>query len=484
VVENVDPAAQVAAGVETLTDRRRKIGLYVGQLISGELVNKLLRFAALLVLARGLSASDFGLLNVGIAISGIALVGSSLGLPDLGARDVAVAPGRAGWLAGHVAAARLLGLASVSALGLVVATFVWPEQTPLLAMAALMAAFMAVSGDWLARGLERMSFVATATAAGGLAVLAGAVVVIQVSAGPTAALGTFAFAELVVVVVLWAQLHRLVRVEIGVRGMGAMLRRARPLALSSLAIYSYYANVDTIILAASHSNREAGLYSAPYRLFLVLNLVGVFAAYAMLPTLARLADTSADADGERLIRSTLTSLAGYGLVTLGLVELIGADLLGVLFGAQFRAADAAFILLAAGVAWYAIGYPAGYSLIARGGNAGFFRGAATASILSISLDAALIPPLGMSGAGLATMVAFGSGGLVWLSERGLLGRAAIPLLVALGSTSVLAVIIVFTHSSKTIAGAVTVGLGVLVFGSTRLTFLQSRADTVGGSNSN
>jgi hypothetical protein len=56
--------------------------------------------------------------------------------------------------------------------------------------------------------------------------------------------------------------------------------------------------------------------------------------------------------------------------------------------------------------------------------------------------------------------------------------------VALGSTSVLAVIIVFTHSSKTIAGAVTVGLGVLVFGSTRLTFLQSRADTVGGSNSN
>jgi O-antigen/teichoic acid export membrane protein len=443
-------------------DPRRRIGLNVGRLLSGELVNKVLRFAALVVLARTLSASDFGLVNVGIAISGTVLVASSLGLPDLGARDAAVAPEHAAWLAGHVAVARIIVLGAFSAIGILLATVVWPGHTSLLLMASLMAIFMAVSGDWLARGLERMSVVAAASAAGGVAILAGSLAVAKLSRSATAALGAFALAECVVAVVLWTNLHLFAKIEFGVRGMRSMLRRARPLAFSSLAIYSYYANVDTIILAATHSNREAGLYSAPYRLFLVLNLVGVFAAYAMLPTLARLADTSVQAKADRLVRSTLSPLAGYGLFTLGLVELGGADALEALFGAPFRAASAALILLAASVAWYAVGYPAGYSLIARGENASFLRGAATASILCIGLDIALIPPLGMSGAGLATMMAFAAAALVWLSARGLLGRAAIPLLVSLSATSAVAVLVVFSHGSAPIAGAGTICVAIVL----------------------
>jgi O-antigen/teichoic acid export membrane protein len=443
-----------------LRDPRRQIGLNVGQLLGGELVNKLLRFGALVVLARALSPSEFGLVNVGIAISGIALIAGSLGLPDLGAREAAAAPGRAAWLAGHVAVVRLLVLAAFSVTGILLADVIWPGHSPLLVMAALMAMFMAVSSDWLARGLERMAVVAAANAAGGLAILIGALLVAEVSGGATAALGAFAFAESVVAVVVWASLDLFRRIRFGMRGMRSMLRRARPLALASLAIYSYYANVDTIVLAATHSNREAGLYSAPYRLFLVLNLVGVFAAYAMLPTLTRLADTSGHASADRLIRSTLTPLASYGLITLGLVELVGAEVLEALFGAPFRAATGASILLAAGVAWYAVGYPAGYSLIAQGQSARFLRGAATASILSIGLDIVLIPPLGMSGAGLATTIAFGAAAVVWLSARGLIGRAAIPLLASLSATSALATFVVFWPGSARLAGVGTLGVAM------------------------
>src|SRR5256885_9658855 len=87
----------VTPSVSAARDPRRQIALHIGQLLSGELVNKVLRFAAFVVFARALSASDFGLVNVAIAISGTALVASSLGLPDLAARDAAIAPGRAGW---------------------------------------------------------------------------------------------------------------------------------------------------------------------------------------------------------------------------------------------------------------------------------------------------------------------------------------------------------------------------------------------------
>jgi O-antigen/teichoic acid export membrane protein len=468
-----DSSTRVISGRRGVRDPRRQIGLNVGQLLSGELVNKVLRFVAFVVLARSLSASDFGLLNVGIAISGTVLVASSLGLPDLAARDVAVAPGHAGWLAGHVAVARVIVLGAFSVIGILLATLVWPGHTSLLIMAALMAVFMAVSSDWLARGLERMSVAAAANASGGLAIVAGSLAVAKLSGSATTALAAFAIAECVVAVVLWTNLHLLASVQLGVRGMGSMVRRAWPLAFSSLAIYSYYANVDTIILAASHSNREAGLYSAPYRLFLVLNLVGVFAAYAMLPTLARLADTRVQANADGLIRSTLSPLAGYGLFTLGLVELGGADALGALFGTPFRAASGAFVLLTAGVAWYAVGYPTGYSLIARGENARFLRGAASASILSIGLDIALIPPLGMSGAGLATMSAFAAAALVWLWERRLLGRAAIPTLLSLSATSLLAVYVVFSDGSGQIAGAATLCVAsVLVLRGAPIRLLQ------------
>jgi len=459
MTENFEPTAAIATGRRTLADSRRRVRLYVGQLMTGELVNKILRFSALVLFARGLSASDFGLVNVGIAISGIALVASSLGLPDLGARDVSVAPERAGWLAGRVAVTRVLVLGSFVAIGLTVSSFVWPGHAPLLAMASLMAVCMAISGDWLARGLEQMSLLAVATAVGGFIVLGGSVLAAMLSFGATAALAVFAIAEGVVAAVLWWRLYPMTRVEFGVRGMGAMLRRARPLALSSLAIYSYYANLDTIILAATRSSREAGLYSAPYRLFLVLNLVGIFAAYAMLPTLARFAASDAEADASQLLQSALVSLAAYGLLTLGLVELFGAEGLELLFGAPFRAAAGAFVLLAAGVAWYAVGYPVGYSLIARGENSRFLLGAASAGVLSLGLDLALIPPLGMSGAGLATTVAFAAGAAIWISARGSF-RGRLAILVALGTTSGLAAIVVFADWSEAIAGLVTIGIAV------------------------
>jgi O-antigen/teichoic acid export membrane protein len=468
VTPESDSSAQLIRRQAAMGESQRQIARYVSQLLSGEAANKVLRFAALIVFAHTLSAKDFGIVNVMIAVSGIALVAGSLGLPDLGARGVAVAPERAGWLAGHVATTRVSVLTALGTIGALTALIFSPSLTPLLVMAALMAIFMAASGDWVARGLERMSLVAVANATGGLTVLVGSVAVAKVFGSATAALGAFALAELVVTMVLWIRLYPHARIELGFRGMGAMLFRARALALSSLAIYSYYANLDTIVLAASHSSREAGLYSAPYRLFLVLNLVGVFAAYAMLPTLARLAAASQDVEADRLLRSVLALLGIYGLVTLGLIELIGPFALGALFGASFRAAADSFVLLAAGVAWYAIGYPAGYSLIARGENARFLRGAATASVATIVLDLALIPPLGMKGAGLATLVGFAVGALVWLQARGLLGRAMVSILIALGGTSGLAIVLVFSNASSRIVGVVTLAVAFVLLAGTRI----------------
>lgn len=457
------------------SDERGKIGRLAGQLLAGEVANKTLRFGATVVLARALTANDFGLVNVGISISGIALVACSLGLPDQGAREVAIAPARAGWLVGRVLAARVASLTLVAAVGVPVAQAVWPGHTGLLLVAAAMAAVMASSGDWLARGLERMSIAATANAVGGTVVLCGSAVVAVLSGRATAALAAFMVGEAAVALVLWLRVHRHLGVKVKLRGIRPMLMRARPLALSSVAIYSYYANIDTLILAFTHSNREAGLYSAPYRLFLVLNLVAVFAACAMLPTLSRFAADEEAASADHLLASSFGLLATYGLVALGIVELVGGDLLAGLFGSQFRTGSTTFVLLTAGVGWYSIGYPAGYSLIALGRNARFLQGAAVASILSVGLDLALIPPFGMRGAGFATLVAFAAAALVWLRARGVLHRGA-GTLIALALATALAVFAALAPGFSSGAGTATLVLSAMVLlQSIRIGIVDGRA---------
>src|SRR4051794_18145897 len=98
---------------------RRRIRQNFVRLFNREVVNRGARFAASVVLARALTVSDYGVVNVGIAAAGILLTATTLGLHDLGAREVAARPDGAAALLRRVLAARLLALGFVSACGLV-----------------------------------------------------------------------------------------------------------------------------------------------------------------------------------------------------------------------------------------------------------------------------------------------------------------------------------------------------------------------------
>ena len=71
---------------------------------------------------------------------------------------------------------------------------------------------------------------------------------------------------------------------------------------------------------------------------------------------------------------------------------------GLALRLAFEAMEATFALLSLAVAWYAIGYPAGYSLIAVRENKRFLAGAATAGALSLAL-ATMHPSLRRGGGG-------------------------------------------------------------------------------------
>lgn len=392
----------------------RRAGKSISKLTAGETINKLTRFAATVLLARTLSLSEFGLVNVGIAISGILLTFTALGLPEYGAREVAVSPRRVRRIAGLVLFTRLGALSFVSALVLLGTAIFAPSQLSLVVLAVVMTLGLSASADWLLRGREQMGDVATATSLGGIVVLAGCATAVVLLPTTTAALLVFAAGEAAAGLFTW----RRARVGLLERPTFTEARRlvrvTWPLGASGIIIYASYANLDSILLAVVRSDAEAGLYSAPYRLFLAANAVIIFAAYALLPMLARSHHEGRPKEKRHLLIRAFTPLAAYGLITLGAAEVLGGPFLEAVFGSDFAGTGSVLILLCMSTPIYAIGYPAGYSLIGEQRNWQFFAGGAIAGALNLVLMGLLIPKYGINGAAIATTTGLVGGGIAWL----------------------------------------------------------------------
>jgi O-antigen/teichoic acid export membrane protein len=430
--------------------------------IVGELANKLIRFVAAVILARDLSVSDYGLVNVGIAVSGVTVMVVTLGLADLGARDIAVKPQAASWLAGRMLVVRLIGVLAVG-LALFLAALAGNESlAPLVIATSLMSLGTASSSEWMLRGTERLGMLGIADFLGGTAVTIGCVLLALTHATSLLAIGVFALGEAVTAGVCWIATGRTSLPRFGTHGLKSLLRRSWPIGLSSIAVYAYYANIDTIILAGTRSEREAGLYTAAYRLFLAANIAGLAAAYSQLPILSRAVARGEDSDASASLRHILFFLACYGSAVVGIVDIGGKVILQTLYGPRFTVMAPVLVVLCLGVAWYAIGFPAGYTLIARGKSKGFLAGSATAACVNLSLNAVLIPIFGPIGAAIATFGAFLAGAIVWLNAHDMLDRAGMLMVGALTLVSTASIIGLLIPQAQLPVGLVTVG-GSLLF---------------------
>ena len=428
---------------------------YIGYLLTGEVWNKAARFGAAVVLARALTPSQFGIFNVGISIGVFAVALTSLGLPELGSRDVAVDRSRAGWIAGRVVTVRTGAVLGVIAVALVVTELAAAGDTGFVLAAGAMALAMAASADWLARGLERMRGVGTATAAGGTVALVGAIVVALGPSSAAAALLAFALGEVVAGALCWRTAGRVSRPRPGIEGLGGLLRRAWPLALSTLVVYIFYANLDTVLLAATRSASEAGLYSAAYRVFQALNMIAVFAAFSIMPMLARSLVEGRPEALSASLRTTLTDLMLLSVLWLGVAEAAGAWFLGAVFGPDFEEMGPTLVVLFIGLGWFSVGYPAGYSTISADRNRRFLAGAAVAGVVNVALNVVLTPAFGAIGAGIATTAALVPAAVVWIAGAELLDRAMMRVLAILVLFSAGGVVALVVSQAAVAIGVVT-----------------------------
>jgi O-antigen/teichoic acid export membrane protein len=436
------------------------VGRSFRDLLRGEAANKGARFVAAAILARALTPRGYGAFNVCIAAAGIATASASLGLGEIGGREAAIRPSRSSWLAGRVLTARWITIALLLLAAMAVGAVGWPGELAVIAVTGAVAIGAVSSGDWLARALQRTRGVAGASAIGGLSAAALSLLVLALGGSFLAALAAFAAVEFVTSALCWRAVRHTGAPQLGVDGLGELLRRAWPIAISSIVVYSYYTNLDTIILSAFHGTATGGIYSAAYRVFLVFNVVAIFAAYANFPTLSRASVDTGDTSARRTLHSNIIYLFAFGAVVVGVVVLAGGDMLALMFGPAFRRAGNTFAVLCIGTLWYLVGYPLGYSLIAADRNRRFLAGAAVAGALSVSLDLILIPPYGMIGAAIANAVCFAAGGAVWIVGYGSLDRALGAVVVGTCTCSAAAALAVAEPALQIVLGSGTIVVGI------------------------
>ena len=242
---------------------------------------------------------------------------------------------------------------------------------------------------------------------------------------------------------------------------------ASPIALSQILVFAIY-NFGISALGVRGGDTEVGYYSASYRISAILMLL--FGAYytAIFPRLS-IYYSSAQDSLEKLL--TVTTKVVVTLVVPIVVGgwLVGAPLIGMLYGSGYAEAVGPFRLLAAAMGLALINGVYGKGLLACDEQNKCLRVLAVQSTVSILLCLLLTPRLGANGAAAAALAGEITGLLLYHREfRVVRIRVVNYLLKPLAAVLLMGLFLVLCHQLNVVAlvllGGAVYGLAFLLLG--------------------
>ncbi len=361
-------------------------------LSTGELLARLLTFAAFAHLARVLGSIGFGRIGLVMTVLTYLQIPVLQGFDSVGMRDVARDRGLLRQYAGSILVMRLLAAVVTFA---VVAVTVHSEIRPMLLLLSLTLFPQAASLKWAFQAVERNRPVAAANIASQLVFAMGAFTV----AGPEALLRvpvSVLAGELVAALLLGVLFLR----QFGwpLPGLSARLfRESLPLAASSV-LGTLLFNFDVLALAWFQPASAVGLYTAVYKLVLLFATPLTLFQISMLPTLAR-----SDADLDRTAAPALRYLAVVFLPLPFVGLLVAPQLLTLLYGAEYAGGAAALQILLASLPWMAFRSLFRIILVSYHWQRLDLWTVLAGTLANMAVDLALVPRWGVVGAAVATL---------------------------------------------------------------------------------
>lgn len=370
-------------------------------------VDRLLAMVAGIFARRALGPAAIGAYSWSVAVASYPALVVNAGLGTIAKRDVARDPPLATRYVGLLLASQfLLAVAAsllVAALALVVDQPV--ETRILLALQIIGLLLIPLDFSWLLYASERMAALAPATIV--LGVVRTALIILLVRSPADVFLYALIAFPLQLLLSLW-ELAYAVRVgvldwralRLQLRGAGNLLRQSLPIALSSLTSMLYF-NSDLIILGATQSARQVGLYSSAYSLMMTPMVLIVAVNNSFFPSLSRAANVPAEA--RRVSMQFLKVMLWMGCSFAALGWGIGRHVVTLLYGVEFFQAGIYFEWLALNLAL--LFFDAAYigPLRAWGGQQRAFVATAFAAVFNVAANLVLLPQFGAPAAIVTTL---------------------------------------------------------------------------------
>lgn len=385
----------------------RSLAANLLQLGAGEFFAKLLAVLAFTYLGRTLGPEGYGRLEFAFAVVVFFNFPVDFGLGTYGAREIAKDRSRAAALASDVSLLRLaLTVLSYATLLLFAAAFGGDPQTKVLIACLGLSLFAAPALlQWVFQGLDRMRWVAWASAlrqtvfaAGTFALVRSRESLVWVAAAECAAA---AAAALLSLILFRREVQRIPRPgPFQFARLWRHFKSAVPIGLSDLGwALMWYSPI--VILGAMTAGPTVGWFGAAHRSLLSLHTFVNLYFFNLLPSMSRCAASSPEL-GRLLERSLgITAWAGAGIAVVGI--LVSRRLLTMLYGAEYAGGDRilGILILVIPVALVSGHFRLG--LVAFGRSGQLLYATLAAAGVCCALCIVLVPRFGAEGTAMALL---------------------------------------------------------------------------------
>ena len=184
--------------------------------------------------------------------------------------------------------------------------------------------------------------------------------------------------------------------------IGPILRTAWPFALTG-ALGALLTNADLLILSWMRSASEVGIYSAAIRIVQLLYLVPTVLQFSTMPVLARLAKK--EPERFRTVLERITKVILMAAIPFGIGgAILAGPIMQLMFGSAYASGGPTLSLLLIGLIFDFPAVLIAGAIFAYDHQKSLIVTTAIAGITNVTLDLILIPPFGMLGSAVGTLI--------------------------------------------------------------------------------
>ncbi len=389
-----------------MTDAFVRRATLIGYKASSDVGGKAAFFAVLILAAHRLPPRAFGLFSLASTLGWVLSVATDFGLQIYLARQVSRAPHRTAAILAPLLRVRLrLAAAAIGLSAIGFFTLPIADAVPFVVIVSAYAFSSLVEFlNYAYRGLARSDIESTINLAQRVGTLLAALVLLNLAPG----LGTLAAALLLPPVAAFFYSVRLMtrltgNVETPTavspaidRLSGAtFLRDVFPIG-AGILLSALYFRIDLFLVEHWNGMEDVGRYNAVFRLIEALRLFPAAFIAVMLPALFR-------QPGTRFVWQVSAALTAFGATVTAVLYHPAPRILEITYGAPYLAAVPAFRVLLLAFPLLSLNYGLTHQVIGWDGQRNFAVICGLALVVNLSMNAVLIPRLGITGAAWATL---------------------------------------------------------------------------------